>query len=110
MSELRCVRVNPLASPLLRNSVSSQAVPAQVQLYNAVVQSTAVASLLSNPSAACTSVLPIITKLRKLCNSPALLHDPDKGADTDAGLLDLYPPEFDPTGTESSGTYSSLLR
>ena len=75
----------------------------QVQLYQAVVESKAVQSLLSVPAAVSTSVLPILTKLRKLCNSPALLYDMTSSDDI-AGLQELFPADFVASRADVSGT------
>ena len=73
-----------------------------MQLYNAVLQSQAVASLLTAPLTVSTCPLPIISKLRKLCNSPALLQDGNL-AEEDVGLQDLFPMDFDNSNPDTSG-------
>ena len=80
----------------------------QIQLYEAVVESKAVHALLTTPTAPSTSVLPIITKLRKLCNSPALLYDAAQ-EDEGLGLSDLYPHEFDASSRDTSGNSIQAL-
>lgn len=74
----------------------------QTGLYTAILESKAVAMLLTTSSAASSSVLPIITKLRKLCNSPALLHESLASEDA-AGIAELYPSDFDACSPDSSG-------
>ena len=71
----------------------------QVQLYSAVLETPEIKGLLNSASATTSTVLPVISQLRKLCNSPALLY---QGSEQE-GLDHLFPADFDPNSAESSG-------
>ncbi|KAK9805749.1 hypothetical protein WJX73_005408 [Symbiochloris irregularis] len=77
----------------------------QVQLYSAVLETPEVKGLLSSASATTPTVLPVISQLRKLCNSPALLQQSSE----QEGLDHLFPADFDPGSTESSGKMRCLM-
>ena len=80
-------------------------------MYTAQLRSKAVSALLSS-GVGFDGALPAITKLRKLCNHPALLLD--KGSDVPEEVADAVPKELPPNAAEMSGDAlmccSKLLR
>ena len=89
----------------------------QVTLYQQLIQTGAVRSLLScsgDPSPA--SALTSISALRKLCNHPDLLHRAAAGGDALAGASDierelapLFPADYQPGCAAQSGTPDVFL-
>ncbi|XP_004363429.2 Rad54b protein [Capsaspora owczarzaki ATCC 30864] len=100
--------------PKIEYVVFCEPSPLQLAIYRKVLQSAPLRSCFDSSSRA-SQHLVAITSLKKICNSPALIHELAKNAEKDslfANTIDLFPDDFSPDTFDAahSGKMAALAQ